>query len=250
MPQLQHVLKGERHTMADRLGGTYLPITQEILEQWKRNPSRRDAPMLWAASTLCFFGSCEWERQWHHRMWALTPITTSHTGLCGSTAPQTQCGWKSLYSVLSATSLVGGWHCQLHWSIGATQKAMCPLMTMLGYLAQQGSRSGSLFKFEDGQPLTRDHFVAVLQSALETCGIDPTAYARHSFLVEAAKNHSCFLRSTGLSHKSSRLVGQLCIQLFICTTKSHSILSSQLVGIIILPPAILQLCCCIYHQGL
>ena len=71
-------------------------------------------------------------------------------------------------------------------SIGATQTALCPLAAMLSHRVWRGSRPGSLFAFEDRRLLTRDRFVTALRSALETCGIDPTAYAGHSFRVGAA----------------------------------------------------------------
>ena len=59
MPQLQYVLRGACHNTTGRQGRTRLPITPEILDRlrgtWEQHPSRRDAVMLWAASTLCFF---------------------------------------------------------------------------------------------------------------------------------------------------------------------------------------------------
>lgn len=59
MPQLQYVLKGAKRKLAGSPRRTRLPITPAILRllrsSWERLPSRADAVMLWAASTLCFF---------------------------------------------------------------------------------------------------------------------------------------------------------------------------------------------------
>ena len=59
MSQLQYVLKGVRRNTAWRPGRTRLLVMPEILEcmrqVWEQDPSRQDAMMLWAASTLCFF---------------------------------------------------------------------------------------------------------------------------------------------------------------------------------------------------
>ena len=70
--------------------------------------------------------------------------------------------------------------------VGATRTTICPIAAMAGYLVYRGGKPGPLFVFEDGRPLTRDRFVAAVRSALQTCGIDPSAYAGHSFRVGAA----------------------------------------------------------------
>lgn len=58
-------------------------------------------------------------------------------------------------------------------SVGATRTTICPVAAMSGYLVQRSDNPGPLFVFVDGRPLTRDRFVTALQSALQTCGIDP-----------------------------------------------------------------------------
>lgn len=45
---------------------------------------------------------------------------------------------------------------------------------MSGYLVQCSNNPGPLFVLEDGCLLTRDHFVTALQSAQQTCRIDPS----------------------------------------------------------------------------
>jgi len=59
MPQLEYVIREmKRKTAAARR--TRLPITPEILTKlrsvWDGNPKAFDAKLLWAASSLCFFG--------------------------------------------------------------------------------------------------------------------------------------------------------------------------------------------------
>ena len=47
-------------------------------------------------------------------------------------------------------------------------------------------RSGPLFTFQDGRPLTRQRFVVAVRSALVSAGVDAKQYAGHSFRIGAA----------------------------------------------------------------
>ncbi len=59
MPQLEYVLKGMKRKTPST-PRTQLPITPGILRQlkqvWQQGPETREAAMLWAAATMCFFG--------------------------------------------------------------------------------------------------------------------------------------------------------------------------------------------------
>ena len=58
MPQLDYVVKGLK-CLASTPQRPRLPITPEILSRlrgvWETLPNQRDAAMLWAAATMCFF---------------------------------------------------------------------------------------------------------------------------------------------------------------------------------------------------
>ena len=60
MPQLEYVLKGLKRKGAGKHCRVRLPITPGILcklkRVWAQMPDKYNAAMLWAASTLCFFG--------------------------------------------------------------------------------------------------------------------------------------------------------------------------------------------------
>lgn len=60
MRQLEYVLKGVKRLSAGGPKRARLPITPGILSKlkdvWEALPRRRDAAMLWAAATVCFFG--------------------------------------------------------------------------------------------------------------------------------------------------------------------------------------------------
>ena len=58
MPQLESVIQGVKRK-AQKETKTRFPITMEALrglkQVWQKYPNQRDASMLWAAATLCFF---------------------------------------------------------------------------------------------------------------------------------------------------------------------------------------------------
>lgn len=70
--------------------------------------------------------------------------------------------------------------------LGATRKALCPVSSMLGYLAIRPSMPGPLFLFRDGSTLSRPRLVQALHQALGAAGIDSSGYSGHSFRIGAA----------------------------------------------------------------
>ena len=60
MPHLEYAIKGFKRSAAIDPRGHRLPITPRIYRQlkqvWQDYPNRRDAAMLWAVATMCFFG--------------------------------------------------------------------------------------------------------------------------------------------------------------------------------------------------
>ena len=186
MPQLQYVLRGARRNTAGRQGRTRLPITPEILEQlrrvWERYPSRYDAVMLWAASTLCFFAFLRMGEAVSPSDSSFDPryhLAYGDVRFNSTTEP----GWMEVHIKRSKCDQ----YCSgVTLTVGATGTQICPIAAMVGYLMQRGDKPGPLFTFEDGRALTRDRFVTAIRAALRACGIDHTLYAGHSFRVGAA----------------------------------------------------------------
>ena len=50
----------------------------------------------------------------------------------------------------------------------------------------RGNQTGSLFKFRDGRPLTRQRFVMAVKEALDAAGVEAGQYLGHSFHIGAA----------------------------------------------------------------
>ena len=70
--------------------------------------------------------------------------------------------------------------------LGRTHNELCPISTMLAYLAVRGGAAGPLFKFRNGLLLTRDRLVAKLREVLSATDIRQSDYCGHSFRIGAA----------------------------------------------------------------
>ena len=87
--------------------------------------------------------------------------------------------------------------------IGRAAGPLCPLAAILSYMARRKPGKGSLFWFEDGRPLTRDHFVMKVREALQQI---------QKLCRTQLQNWSCNYcgeeRDTGLTNKNIRSMGE------------------------------------------
>ena len=70
--------------------------------------------------------------------------------------------------------------------LGRTGDVLCPVSSVLAYLAIRQATPGPLFIFRDGIPLSRTHFVAAVWQVLQAAGVDTSSYTGHSFRIGAA----------------------------------------------------------------
>ena len=70
--------------------------------------------------------------------------------------------------------------------LGRTDRDLCPVAALLGYVEVQGLQPGPLFVWQNGQRLTRQGLVNQLRAALSSVGVDPVPYSGHSFRIGAA----------------------------------------------------------------
>ena len=87
--------------------------------------------------------------------------------------------------------------------VGRTNNDLCPI-AMLAYTARRGGDQGPLFRWSDGQPLTRSHFVTALREALAMCGFDQSKYCGHSFRIGAATTAAL----QGISDSTIKVLGR------------------------------------------
>ena len=93
---------------------------------------------------------------------------------------------------------------QVNLYMGRTNNDLCPITAMMAYLANRGDGDGPLFRFQNGQPLTRERFVAKVREALSTSGIDHNKYAGHSFRIGAATTAA----QCGIPDSTIKLLGR------------------------------------------
>ena len=70
--------------------------------------------------------------------------------------------------------------------IGRTGGPLCPVAAVLAYLAIRKKGGGPLFRFNNGNALTRERFVTRVREVLKQVGIDQSKYSGHSFRIGAA----------------------------------------------------------------
>ena len=151
MPKLEQVLRGiKKHRAVMCPNNERLPITPELLGKlrhvWERDNKSFDNIMLWAVSSVCFFG--------FFRSGELTVPSEN------AFDPQVHLTFRDIEIDNPATPTVMKIHLKASKTdpcrtgidvfVGRTHDHLCPISTMLAYLAVRGNVGGFLFKFKDG----------------------------------------------------------------------------------------------------
>ena len=187
MARLEQVLRGIKAVQAKGKvkARPRLPISIDLLGKlrgvWHREDSV-DAKMLWAASSLCFFG--------FFRSGELTvPSNTAYDEGAHLSFPDVSVDSldnPQLLKVRVKSSKTDPFRVGVDIYIGRTNCSLCPVTAVLSYMTLRGPGPGPLFVFSDGLPLTRARFVERVKMALEVAGVDSSPYSGHSFRSGAA----------------------------------------------------------------
>ena len=184
-PKLNYALRGLRREGPRLRTCPRLPITPELLRKiyqvWSQRPKSYNQMMLWAAFCLGFFAllrsgefTCSsWE--------AYTPdmLSPGDISVDSHAAPShVAIHLKRSKNHPFAVGTI------LH--LGITGDVLCPVTSMLGYLAIRPLTPGPLFLFEDGCTLSRPKLVHFLRQALQAAGVDDSCFSGHSFRISAA----------------------------------------------------------------
>ena len=138
--------------------------------------------MLWAASTLCFFGfmrSGEIIVPSDTTFEDSTHLTFADVAVDNLTSP-------SMLRVHLKASKTDPFRAGVDIVVGRAGNALCPVVAVVNYLLIRGSGPSPLFRFQDGKPLTRARLVEQVREALQRAGIDGALYSGHSFRSGAA----------------------------------------------------------------
>lgn len=185
MPQLEYILKGVKRK-AQSSSRTRLPITPGVLMQlkqaWQHSPDTRDAVMLWAAATLCFFGflrSGEVVSPGDHTFDPTVHLAYGDVTISDPHDP-------SFLEVRIKASKTDPFRKGVTIVLGRTTDELCPVAAITDYMVRRGAEAGPFFLFADGCFLTRVRFVKAVRSALSRSGFNCALYAGHSFRIGAA----------------------------------------------------------------
>lgn len=187
IPLLGYVLRGIRRCPRAVTRQPRLPITPEILQMlfssWSHVPVEEnyDATMLWAATSMAFFGfmragefTCSSRRAFSPSMLSPQDISVdSHTN-------------PTMVSIRLRQSKTDPFGMGVIINLGRTGHTICPVVAILSYLARRGQQQGPLFIFKDGSCLSRQRLIASVNCALQCHGIDTSRITGHSFRIGAA----------------------------------------------------------------
>ena len=163
-----------------------LPITPAILQRiralWSAKANDYDTIMLWAATSLCFFG-----------FFRSGEITIPSIGAFD---PRVHLSWGDIavddnahptalrISLKRSKCDQFGKGVQVY--VGQTKNEICPVAAVLAYMAIRGSSEGPFFHFANKRPLTKAKFTEHTRRALQALGLPYQDFAGHSFRIGAA----------------------------------------------------------------
>ena len=248
MAMLQQTLRGVKRIQSrgNLPSRVRLPITTDILNLmraiWEKDPSSHNNIMLWAASTICFFG--------FFRSGEISvPARDKFDPECHLTLRDVSVddpGNPSAVCLNLKQSKTDPFRKGVQIYIGATNNQLCPVAALMAYLAiRDRDPTSPLFKFQDNEPLTRDRFVREVRKSLREAGLDQSKYAGHSFRSGAATEAA----ARGLEDSLIKTLGRWessAYQVYIQLPRHHLIIS----GITACwwatrSPVAGPLCCCI-----
>ena len=182
---LVYVLKGAWRTVSTRRSRR-LPITPEILSAIANllasQPPCQSRIMLWAAFCIEFFGflragefTCPSLIEFDNTsMLALQDVSVdSHQN------PQ-------YITVFLKRSKADTFGTGASIYLGRTFRQLCPVSSLLSYLASHPPSLGPLIVFQDGTPLSRSRLSSALAEAQSAIGVPSSGYCGHSFRIGAA----------------------------------------------------------------
>ena len=186
MPLLELAVRGARKEQAGTPKQTRLPITpcvlKKMLQVWNQDPANGDHVMLWAACCVGFFGflrSGEFTAPEKEEFDSGVHLSFKDIAIDNASDPR-------VISVRIKQSKTDPFRQGVTIFLGRTDAIICPVAALLAYLARRGSGDGPLFRFKNGQPLTRSRLVMEVRKALQEAGLQPETYAGHSFRIGAA----------------------------------------------------------------
>ena len=138
--------------------------------------------MLWAASTITFFGFCrsgEVTVQSESKFDPQTHLCFSDIAVDNALSPNT-------ISIKLKHSKTDQFRKGVNLVMGRTNDNLCPVTALLSYLVHQGDHPGPLFQWDNHTPLSKSKFVDHVRHALLAANVPAHLYTGHSFRIGVA----------------------------------------------------------------
>ena len=136
---------------------------------------RYQSTMLWAAACLAFFGFFRLGELFGN---AISPpaMLASDVAVDSHTSP-------TVLKVHLRKGKTDPFGLGVSLYLGRTGSELCPVYSMLKFLAIRKPNNDVLFTHEDGTPMARDYFVGRVREALYAARLDPSKYSGHSSVL-------------------------------------------------------------------
>ena len=180
-----------------------LPITPAILQVlyrcWSPNAHEFNTVCYWAACCIGFFAFLR-SGEFTCSSWSSYDSSTLSLGDV-SIDSHSKPMMVHLTLRRSKTDVFGA-GVTIH--LGKTRSILCPVSSLLAYLAIRPVTPGPLFLLRSGAPLLREILVRAVRSALSSTGIDASRFHGHSFRIGAATTASY----AGLPDSTIKMLGR------------------------------------------
>ena len=202
-PHLHYVLRGSHHFVGSTVRPTHLPITPAILQVlyrcWSQNAHEFNTVCYWAACCIGFFAFLR-SGESTCSSWSSYDSSTLSLGDV-SIDSHFQPTMVHLTLRRSKTNVFGA-GVTIH--LGKTESILCPVSSLLAYLAIRPATPGPLFLLHSGAPLSREILVRAVRSTLSSTGIDTSLFHGHNFRIGADTTASY----SGLPDSTIKMLGR------------------------------------------
>ena len=185
--RLDLVLKGIKRIKPRPPSQIRLPITPAILRRIRAGLTQiqlsdTEEKMMWAACTLAFFAFL---RCGEFTQASLTSYDSSKHLSQGDIAVNSHDN-PTVMSVRIKSSKTDQFGEGVTLYLGKGCAPLCPISSMMQYLAIRSPAPGPLFVDDSNKPLTKQAFISKVHSALSATGMSTEGYKGHSFRIGAA----------------------------------------------------------------
>ena len=183
LTHLHYVLRGCRRSLPNSVRPSRLPITPAILHllhtSWSRHSQDYDTVCLWAACCVAFFAFLRCGEFTCSTLSSEAVLSREDIAIDSRENP-------TIVHLTLRHSKTDIFSVGVTIHLGRTGHLLCPVSSLLAYMARRPPVPGPLFLLQSGQPLSRQRLVSAVRDTLAAAGMEVSRFNGHSFRVGAA----------------------------------------------------------------